>query len=91
VGADRVPADACSSSGVGGPGRLIYAERQPIEIAIGPPAFHACPNVVNVRASTEMMVERDREIDEAAPGAGELLPVAQLGQHLLVAIGVAYV
>jgi hypothetical protein len=29
---------------------------QPIEIAIGPPAFHACPNVVKVPASTEMIV-----------------------------------
>src|SRR4051812_24508406 len=30
---------------------------QPIEIAIGPPAFHACPNVVNVPARTEMIVK----------------------------------
>src|SRR4051794_35024389 len=29
---------------------------QPIEMAIGPPAFHACPNVVNVPARTEMIV-----------------------------------
>src|SRR5881394_2630730 len=29
---------------------------QPIEIAIGPPAFHACPKVVNVPARTEMIV-----------------------------------
>src|SRR5260221_1523465 len=29
---------------------------QPIEIAIGPPAFHACPNVVKVPARTEMIV-----------------------------------
>src|SRR3954467_7817433 len=29
---------------------------QPIEIAIGPPAFHAWPNVVNVPARTEMIV-----------------------------------
>ena len=28
----------------------------PIDAAIGPPAFHAWPNVVNVPASTEMMV-----------------------------------
>src|SRR6188472_2400138 len=29
---------------------------QPIEAAIGPPAFHAWPNVVNVPARTEMIV-----------------------------------
>ena len=29
---------------------------QPIEIASGPPAFQACPNVVNVPARTEMIV-----------------------------------
>ena len=28
---------------------------QPIEIAIGPPLFHACPNVVKQPESTEMI------------------------------------
>src|SRR5215217_7637062 len=30
---------------------------QPIEIAIGPPAFHAWPKLVKVTASTEMIVK----------------------------------
>ena len=36
---------------------------QPIEIASGPPAFHAWPKVVNVPARTEMIVNEIAKLE----------------------------
>ena len=53
---------------------------QPIETAIGPPFCQAKPKVVNVPARTEMIVNEIAKLVNAAPGARELLLVAELGE-----------
>ena len=59
---------------------------QPIEIAIGPPAFHAWPKVVKVPARTEMIVNEIAKFVKPLQARVQLLLVAELGEPLLVAV-----
>ena len=59
---------------------------QPIEIAVGPPLFHAWPKVVKHPRGADDR-EGDREVGEAAPAAMQLLLVAQLGERCSSATG----
>ena len=60
---------------------------QPIEIAIGPPLFHAHVEEREAAGEDRDDRERDREVREPRPAAVELLLVAEFGEALLVAVG----
>ena len=57
---------------------------QPIEIAIGPPLFQACPYVVKQPARIEMIVNEIAKLENPLQPAVQLLLVAKLCEALLV-------